>query len=126
MKPVMSLRLVSWVEDVDFRKSEMLNYDQLREDLDPRVLRIGARDEAVLFISKTRTRGAFVWAPRGVVSDDRFFCVKFWCPRGFAWEMLQNYAREAGIELRGMRSFEQHFRRRIAEKVTARVLEQLQ
>ncbi len=115
-KVVINLRLVSWVDNVDFRASERTNWKRLGPEY-----KAHTSDDTVLLISKSRKMGAFVWGS-GYRSDG-FFCIRFWCPNGFNWTMLQDYAREAGIELRGMRSFTDHFARRYAPQVVARMLQ---
>ncbi len=116
MSTVVNLRLVTWVSDVDFRKSERTNWKLLANHSDRPRAHISRSDDAILLISKTRKMGAFIW---GYHSGNKqlFAVVRFWCPNGFEWRMLQNYAREAGIELRGMKSFEDYFVRRVASHI---------
>lgn len=112
MRPRLSLRL-KLVAAADFRKGVPTMMDDLRR---AKKLVDLSGDEVVLLISATGLQLAFVF--RDVTIEDRSRVDTVKCTthyrvqldRHTPWNplMLVNYAEEAGIELQGLKRFEEH------------------
>ena len=112
----MKLRLLAVFQDVDFRINELNNYESIRRKKhwqgDPKpgqgYLIISRSQDQLLWVlgySKGETtRGT----PRHIIQTMRLRV------RGGRWNplMLQNYANDVGLELVGIRRYEEHLTRK--------------
>lgn len=106
----MRIRLKGIRFGMDFRKSELTNYDAFRKSKSfPGDL---GKNEAYLFVSKGQNQ--LVWILNLIEieterKDRRMIDSRRWRLEGGTWNplLLQNYANEAGIELIGIRRFEE-------------------
>lgn len=102
----MKIRLRGIKLGADFRKSELTNYEALRKSkhfpTDPR------RGEAYLMVSKNGKQ--LCWILRYSDVPKHIDSLKFRITRS-TWnpQMLANYAEQVGLELVGIRKFEDQF-----------------
>jgi len=103
------LKLKAILFNVDFRKNEFTNFQDFRKhksfpgDLDP--------GEVFLFVSKGTDQ--LIWFMRHFSTEEEKTIVdsRKWRMLHGTWnpDLLANYAHEAGIELVGLRTFEEGF-----------------
>lgn len=104
------------VAEVSFRKSEATNFRELKAE----VRDVLKGNDAVCFISKSRNQVQFVWGEDSIKSGRHVVPVissaKLRLPkRGeFSGLMLGNYAQKVGLEIEGLKLFQQHYKQ-IAE-----------
>lgn len=96
------------IERVDFRKSEMTNFDLVAKRMKLRL----KKGEAALLISNRGNQLVFVYGYGAV--DDEHVCLRSERLRltSGSWNplMLANYAGQVGLQLEGIRRFEDHYR----------------
>ncbi len=109
---------LKYVATSDFRRSEVSNYREI-----PPEIRNALRDgEAVCLKSHGGDQLVFVYRPRQLGADGpEVFCsVRLRLPPSRTWNplMLGEYAREAGLELIGIRRLNEHLARRRGDEVS--------
>lgn len=111
----MKVRLKQIIRDVDFRKTELQNYEDHRKDKkrfdgDPKP------GEAILFVSTSGNQLAWILrydeAVRVQKTDRRRIQSLRMRLSGGYWNplMLANYARDIGLELQGIKLFEETYK----------------
>jgi hypothetical protein len=102
------------VATVDFRKSELSNYvDIVREHA--QLSKLG-KEDVVLFLSRGMDQVIFVHGFSEVHGDKGkslfIRSVRLRMIRGSTWNplMIVNYAKQAGIQLKGLKTFEEHYK----------------
>jgi hypothetical protein len=102
------------VATVDFRRSELSNYeDVVREHA--QLSKLG-KDDVVLFLSRSRDQLIFVHGfsqVEGGTGKSVFIrSVRLRMVRGASWNplMVVNYAKQVGIQLKGLKTFEEHYK----------------
>lgn len=104
---------LKYIEQVDFRKSEYTNF----QDLLKREKELDLKDnDVVAFVSNSRMQIVFVSRPTSIDGATKECEVissrRLRISSGGTWNptMLANYASMAGIELIGIKRFEDHYR----------------
>lgn len=117
------LRLIALV---DFRKSELTNFNEVSAPA-----HIRATNDCVMLVNKQGTQLVFVYGfsnvtdsrepAEGAQTHQVLHSERLRLTSG-RWNplMLANYAQRAGIELEGIRRFEEHYRQALAARATQR------
>lgn len=103
-----------YIEQVDFRRSEITNFNDLRKR-EPALIKSLKSDDVVLFISSRRTQIVFVWAQDRLTLGGKDVNVTTslrYRISGSTWNplMLRDYAEAVGIHLEGawIKKYEWH------------------
>ena len=99
------------IYETSFARSEMTNYRLWRKE----TTRSLAAGEALCIVSKTGNQMVFVWKPKlityGGSNAEAFLSVRIRLDSTKWWDgrMLRNYANQVGLELVGLKRYEQYY-----------------
>ena len=129
----MRLMRLKYIAQADFRKSEQTNF--LEHHVQKRGRKLEKRQalkpgEVACLVATSGKQVVFVYNPDHVVGDDGqdersvLHSERLRLTGGGRWDplMLGNYARQVGIQLEGIRLFEQHFEEMKRERSRLRKL----
>lgn len=115
------------VATVDFRRSELSNYNEIVGE-HAQLAKLG-KDDVILFLSKNQDQVIFVHGFSQVHGDKGkslyIKSVRLRMIKGATWNplMIANYAKQVGIELKGLKTFEEHYKE-LMGSVRARLFDQ--
>jgi hypothetical protein len=124
---------LKFIEHVDFRKSELTNYQAMQKLVSSKKVHALRAGEVACFVSGRGDQIIFVYPMDSVSEEDGterrvLRSEKLRLAAGGSWNpmMLGNYAMEAGIELEGIRLFESHYKDVLVQRREERRLKRLE